>query len=54
MADALVIGYMVGGQLWTKAQQHYFKKQPRPYMRIVQAVLENDLLGEPLDPDPRR
>ena len=46
MADALIIGHMGQGPYLARAQAEYMKRQPRPYMRLVRAVMENDLLSE--------
>ena len=48
MADALIIGHMGQGPYLARAQAEYMKRQPRPYMRLVRAVMENDLLSESL------
>ena len=45
MADALVIGHLGGGVHFSRAQSEYMKRQPFPYMHIVRAVNERDLLG---------
>jgi hypothetical protein len=45
MADALVIGMMGGGALSQQAQREYMRRHPRPYMKIVHAITENDLLS---------
>ncbi|KAK9829183.1 hypothetical protein WJX72_004364 [[Myrmecia] bisecta] len=53
MADALIIGSLGGGELWTKAQKEYMRRAPRPYMKVVHAIMENDFLAliksRPLD-----
>ena len=45
MADALVIGHMGQGKHLVRAQNEYMRRQPRPYMRVVKAVMDNDLLS---------
>ena len=45
MADALVIASVRGGQLFEKAQKEYMRRAPRPYMKIVSAVMSHDLTG---------
>ena len=45
MADALLIGSVGGGELWARAQKEYMRRQPRPYMKLVAAVMERDLAG---------
>lgn len=45
MADALLIASIAGDELWRKALATYMRRQPRPYMRVVQAVLDSDLKG---------
>ena len=45
MADALLIGSVGGGELWARAQREYMRRQPRPYMKLVAAVMERDLAG---------
>lgn len=52
MADALIIGHMGQGQHVVRAQEEYMRRQPRPYMRVVKAVLENNLLSEPSSAHP--
>ena len=48
MADALVVAGVAGGEAWQRAQREYFKRSPRPYMRLVSAIQDNDFLGAPL------
>ncbi len=47
MADALVVAGVAGGEAWARAQREYFQRCPRPYMRLVAAIQDNDFLGEP-------
>ena len=49
MADALVVGAVANDSaLWRRAQTEYMRRQPRPYMKLVNAILENDFLGTSL------
>jgi hypothetical protein len=45
MADALLVGSVGGGELWARAQREYMRRQPRPYMKLVAAVMDRDLAG---------
>ena len=45
MADALVVAGVAGGDAWQRAQREYFKRCPRPYMRLIAAIQDNDLLS---------
>ncbi len=45
MADALVIASIGGGGLWARAQKEYMRRAPRPYMKIVTAIMDRDLAG---------
>jgi hypothetical protein len=45
MADALVVAGVAGGEAWARAQREYFQRCPRPYMRLVAAIQDNDFLG---------
>lgn len=45
MADALLIASLGGQELWAKAQAAFMLKAPRPYMKIVAAVLKSDMPG---------
>jgi hypothetical protein len=47
MADALVVAGVAGGEAWARAQREYFQRCPRPYMRLVAAIQDNDFLGAP-------
>lgn len=46
MADALVIASVGGQYLFEKAQKEYMRRAPRPYMKIVSAIMSHDLTGE--------
>lgn len=46
MADALLIASIGGGDLWSRAQKEYIRRAPRPYMKIVSAIMDHDLSGE--------
>ena len=48
MADALMIGHMGKGSHLVRAQAEYMRQRPYPYLQLVKAVMENDLLSEPL------
>ena len=45
MADALVIASVAGGVLFEKAQKEYMRRAPRPYMKIINAIMSHDLTG---------
>lgn len=45
MADALVVAGVAGGDAWQRAQREYFKRCPRPYMRLVAAIQDSDFLS---------
>ncbi len=45
MADALVIASVGGTYLFEKAQKEYMRRAPRPYMKIVSAIMSRDLAG---------
>ena len=47
MADALVIASVAGGVLFEKAQKEYMRRAPRPYMKIINAIMSHDLTGDP-------
>ena len=47
MADALVIASVAGGVLFEKAQKEYMRRAPRPYMKIINAIMSHDLTGKP-------
>ena len=46
MADALVIASVAGGVLFEKAQKEYMQRAPRPYMKIINAIMSHDLTGD--------
>jgi protein transport protein SEC31 len=41
-ADALVAASLVGGETWDKARKEFMYAHPRPFMRVVHAVLSGD------------
>ncbi|PSC76171.1 transport SEC31-like protein B isoform B [Micractinium conductrix] len=41
-ADALVVASVAGGDLWEKARKAYMTAHPRPFMRVLHAVLSGD------------
>lgn len=41
-SDALIIAAMMGGDAWEKTRSRVMSDQPRPYMRIVNAVMDGD------------
>ncbi|KAI3739788.1 hypothetical protein L2E82_30199 [Cichorium intybus] len=43
MADALVIAQVGGASLWETTRDHYFKKNNSPYLKVVAAMVNNDL-----------
>ncbi|KAI3739174.1 hypothetical protein L2E82_29571 [Cichorium intybus] len=43
MADALVIAQVGGASLWETTRDHYFKKNTSPYLKVVAAMVNNDL-----------
>jgi len=43
MADALMLASMGGDDLWQHAQKVYMQKAPRPYMKVIKALLSKDL-----------
>ena len=47
MADALLIASLGGPDLWNKTQTAFMARSPRPYMKIVSAVLKADMTGMP-------
>jgi hypothetical protein len=50
MADALLLGWLAGGEVAQKTQREYMRRHPRPYMKIVHAVMSDDMLSaSPLD-----
>ena len=45
VTDALLIAASGGTELFQRAQDELMKRQPRPYMQVIQAVLKSDVLG---------
>ncbi len=45
MADALLIASLGGRDLYAHAQREYIRRAPRPYMKIVSAIMDHDLSG---------
>lgn len=45
MADALMIGHMGKGQHLVRAQAEYMRQKPHPYLQLVKAVMDNNLLS---------
>eukprot|EP01116_Phalansterium_solitarium_P012749 TRINITY_DN2929_c0_g1_i8.p1 TRINITY_DN2929_c0_g1~~TRINITY_DN2929_c0_g1_i8.p1 ORF type:complete len:1128 (+),score=373.01 TRINITY_DN2929_c0_g1_i8:203-3586(+) len=43
MADALVLAAYGGPDLWSKTQQAYFQAQSKPYMRVISAIVKDEL-----------
>ncbi|GAB2300099.1 hypothetical protein Dimus_034139 [Dionaea muscipula] len=43
MADALVIAHFGGPSLWESTQDQYFKRDNSPYLKVVSAMVNNDL-----------
>ena len=41
-SDALIIAAMMGGDAWERTRARVMSDQPRPYMRIVNAVMDGD------------
>lgn len=46
MADALIIGNLGGGLHYSRAQNEYMKREPHPYMQVIRAVSDSNLLGQ--------
>ncbi|KAJ6984756.1 protein transport protein SEC31 [Populus alba x Populus x berolinensis] len=44
MADALVIAHVGGTSLWEKTRDQYLKLSSSPYLKIVSAMVNNDLM----------
>lgn len=44
-ADALVIASVVGGEAWDTARKAYMTAHPRPFMRMLHAVLGGEWAG---------
>lgn len=51
MADALMIGHMGKGQHLIRAQAEYIRQRPHPYLQLVKAVMDNNLLSAPSELD---
>ncbi|XP_031267395.1 protein transport protein SEC31 homolog B [Pistacia vera] len=45
MADALVIAHVGGGALWESTRDQYLKMSRSPYLKVVSAMVNNDLLS---------
>ncbi|CAA6671881.1 unnamed protein product [Spirodela intermedia] len=45
MADALVIAQMGGASLWESTRDQYLRKSSVSYLKVVSAMVKNDLLG---------
>eukprot|EP01018_Ginkgo_biloba_P001782 Gb_38895 [translate_table: standard] len=45
MADALIIAHVGGGALWEKTRDEYLKKTNCSYLKVVSAMVNNDLMG---------
>ncbi|PON84807.1 Guanine nucleotide-binding protein, beta subunit [Trema orientale] len=45
MADALVIAHAGGDSLWESTRDQYLKKSRSPYLKVVSAMVNNDLLS---------
>ncbi|KAH7676991.1 Ancestral coatomer element 1 Sec16/Sec31 domain-containing protein [Dioscorea alata] len=45
MADALVIANLGGSLLWESTRDQYLKKSLSPYLKVVSAMVSNDLMG---------
>ncbi|XP_010512768.1 PREDICTED: protein transport protein SEC31 homolog B isoform X3 [Camelina sativa] len=43
MADALVIAHVGGTELWESTREKYLKTSSAPYMKVVSAMVNNDL-----------
>jgi len=41
-SDALIVAAMMGGDAWERTRTRVMTDQPRPYMRIVNAVMDGD------------
>ena len=42
-----MVAGVAGGDAWQRAQREYFKRCPRPYMRLVAAIQDNNFLSAP-------
>ncbi|ONM25730.1 Protein transport protein SEC31 homolog B [Zea mays] len=45
MADALVIAHAGGSALWESTRNHYLKNSISPYLKVVSAMVGNDLMS---------
>ncbi|PON74322.1 Guanine nucleotide-binding protein, beta subunit [Parasponia andersonii] len=45
MSDALVIAHAGGDSLWESTRDQYLKKSRSPYLKVVSAMVNNDLLS---------
>ena len=45
VTDALFIAALGGSELLQRAQDELMKRQPRPYMQVIRAVMKSDILG---------
>ncbi|XP_028089675.1 protein transport protein SEC31 homolog B-like isoform X2 [Camellia sinensis] len=45
MADALVIAHVGGASLWDSARDQYLKTSHSPYLKVVSAMVNNDLMS---------
>ncbi|KAJ4971026.1 hypothetical protein NE237_004125 [Protea cynaroides] len=45
MADALVIAHVGGASLWESTRDQYLKKSHSPYLKVVSAMVTNDLMS---------
>ncbi|KAJ6831903.1 protein transport protein SEC31-like protein B [Iris pallida] len=45
MADALVIAHVGGPSLWEATRDQYLKNSLSPYLKVVSAMVDNDLMG---------
>ncbi|KAH9709992.1 protein transport protein SEC31 [Citrus sinensis] len=45
MADALVIAHVGGAALWDRTRDQYLKMNRSPYLKVVSAMVNNDLLS---------
>ncbi|KAG6677018.1 hypothetical protein I3843_14G006100 [Carya illinoinensis] len=45
MADALVIAHVGGASLWESTRDQYFRMSHSPYLKVVSAMVNNDLLS---------
>jgi hypothetical protein len=43
MADALLLASIGGEDLWHKVQKAFMKREPKPYMKVVKALMDKDL-----------